>query len=200
MALKERLFGDRLPEISQYVDILSTRGVERGLIGPREVDRVWERHIFNSVAVAGLLPEGSSAVDVGSGAGLPGLPLALHRPDLRLTLLEPMLRRVTFLQEVVEELDLSDRVIVVRSRAEDHQATYDAVLSRAVAPLDRLIAWCAPLRSPSGVMLALKGRSAIDEVANAGGVLSRQGLIAGVLSVTADVTLEPTTVVRVQNA
>lgn len=200
MALKEGLFGDRLAQISRYVDILSTRGVERGLIGPREVDRIWNRHIFNSVAMASLLGEGASAVDVGSGAGLPGIPLALHRVDLHLVLLEPMLRRVTFLQEVVEELDMSDRVAVVRARAEDHVATYDAVLSRAVAPLDRLIGWCAPLRSPSGALLALKGRSAADEVSNAATALSREGLVADVVSVRADVSLEPATVIRVRKA
>ena len=194
------LFGDRYPVISQYVDILARRGVERGLIGPREVHRLWERHIINSVAIADLLAAGSTAIDVGSGAGLPGIPLALRRPDLRMTLLEPLLRRVTFLGEVVEELALSAHVNVVRGRAEGHRSTYDAVLSRAVAPLGRLIDWCVPLLAPGGAMLALKGQSAEREVAAADPVLQQRGLRAEVLSVEADPGAGPTTVVRVSMA
>lgn len=198
MTVQEVVFGPHLELISRYIDMLSSDGVTRGLIGPREVDRLWERHILNSVAVSELLPEGVVVVDVGSGAGLPGIPLAVLRPDLRITLLEPLLRRSTFLTETVEELGLVDRVEVVRARAEDHRQAYDVVLSRALAPLDRLVGWCEPLRAPDGVILAVKGRSAEEEVVTAARTLLDHRLSAEVLSVRAHPSAEPTTVVRVR--
>jgi 16S rRNA (guanine527-N7)-methyltransferase len=185
---------------ARYVDILATTGVERGLIGPRETDRLWERHVFNSAAVADLVPSGARVVDVGSGAGLPGIPLALRRPDLRVTLLEPLLRRATFLTETVQVLRLTDRVDVVRARAEDHAVTYDAVVSRALAPLPRLLGWCIPLTAAGGVVLALKGRSAVDEVAQEAKALARHHLAAEVITVRAHDAAEATTVVRVSDA
>ncbi len=197
MSVAETLFGGQFPLISRYVDILASTGVEWGLIGPREVDRLWERHILNSVALADLIPQGSRVVDVGSGAGLPGIPLAILRPDLEMTLLEPLLRRFGFLTHTVEDLGITHAVRVVRARAEQHRSSYDLVLARAVAPLDRLIAWCDPLRSPTGVILALKGRSAEDEVRGARALLRQHGLTASVLAVRASATSEPTTVVRV---
>lgn len=197
MSVAERLFGVQYPLISQYVDILASTGVEWGLIGPREVDRLWERHILNSVALADLIPQGSRVVDVGSGAGLPGIPLAILRPDLEMTLLEPLLRRFRFLTHSVEDLGITHAVRVVRARAEQHRSSYDVVLARAVAPLDRLIAWCDPLRSPTGVILALKGRSAEDEVRGVATLFHQRGLTASVLSVRASATSDPTTVVRI---
>lgn len=197
MSVAETLFGGQFPLISRYVDILASMGVEWGLIGPREVDRLWERHILNSVALADLIPQGSRVVDVGSGAGLPGIPLAILRPDLEMTLLEPLLRRFGFLTHTVEDLGITHAVRVVRARAEQHRSSYDMVLARAVAPLDRLIAWCDPLRSPTGVILALKGRSAEDEVRGARALLRQHGLTASVLAVRASATSDPTTVVRV---
>lgn len=182
----------------QYVDLLATTGVEWGLIGPREKDRLWERHVFNSAAVADLVPSGAYVVDVGSGAGLPGIPLALRRPDLRVTLLEPLLRRATFLTQAVETLGLTDRVEVVRARAEDHREAYDVVLSRALAPLPRLLGWCLPLAAGDGVVLALKGRSAQDEVDASNRDLVRQRLSAEVVSVRAYAAGDPATVVRVR--
>ena len=167
--------------IRSYVDILASRGIDWGLIGPRERDRLWERHVLNSVAIAGRIPEGASVVDVGSGAGLPGIPLAILRPDLSITLLEPLLRRANFLNLAVEELELGDRVQVVRGRAEEHRATYDIVTCRAVAPLPRLLAWCLPLVSPGGRLLALKGNSALDEVKAAKPDLKRLKVHASVL-------------------
>lgn len=174
------LFGPASEAIKRYVDILSSRGVEWGLIGPREGDRLWERHVLNSVALSPLLPEGATVVDVGSGAGLPGIPLALYRPDLRVTLLESLLRRSEFLSLAVEELGLADRVDVVRGRAEEHRGRYGVVTARAVAPLDRLIGWCSPLLAPGGALVALKGASASAELAAAAGSLRRDRL-AGVL-------------------
>lgn len=198
MSAATEIFGAMHDLAEQYVDILGSTGVEWGLIGPREVDRLWERHVFNSVALADLVPAGASIVDVGSGAGLPGVPLALRRSDLHVTLLEPLLRRHTFLRQTVTELGLDDRVEVVRARAEDHRRTYDVVVARAVAPLGRLLEWCAPLRSPTGLILALKGRSAAEEVATAAGTLAVHRLSAEVLSVRAHASTEPTTVVRVR--
>ncbi len=180
-----------------YVDILLDRGVVAGVIGPREADRIWDRHILNSLTLADLIPIGASVVDVGSGAGLPGIPLAIARPDLSVTLLEPLLRRTTFLEPVVRELGLGARVRVVRARAEDHHQQYDVVTARALAPLDRLIRWCRPLLKDGGTLLALKGRSAEDEIQAARDILATEHLSAHVLEVRATPDAEPTRVVRV---
>jgi 16S rRNA (guanine527-N7)-methyltransferase len=195
-AVVQELFGDASRQIGKYVDFLAMAGVERGLIGPREVNRLWDRHILNSVAVTSLVAPDATVVDVGSGAGLPGIPLAVLRPDLRVTLLEPLLRRVTFLNEAVDALGLADRVTVVRARAEEHRERYAVVLARAVAPLVKLVPWCAPLRSPTGTILALKGRSAADELRAAEAALARAGLIGEVRAVRAHPNAEPATVVR----
>ena len=190
------VFGSSLEAIKRYVDILADDGVERGLIGPREADRLWERHILNSVALTGLTPTDADVIDVGSGAGLPGIPLAILRPDLQVTLLEPLLRRATFLTETVATLGLGDRVQVVRGRAEEHRQQYAVVMSRALAPLDRLITWCGPLLRSDGTILALKGRSAADEIAAAAAELRRARLDADLISVSAHSEAEPATVVR----
>lgn len=197
-ALRE-LYGSAFPLISRYIDILGTKGTEWGLIGPRELDRLWDRHVANSVAVADLLPEGSSVVDVGSGAGLPGLPLAILRADLQVTLLEPLLRRSIFLTETVAELGLGDRVRVVRGRAEDHRVTYDVVTSRALAPLERLVGWCAPLRARDGDILAIKGRTAAEEIDANQHALAVARLSAEVLSVRAYPDADPATVIRLRS-
>jgi 16S rRNA (guanine527-N7)-methyltransferase len=177
---RAELFGSGGESISQYVDILASRGIDWGLMGPREGERLWDRHILNSIAAADLFPSGSSVVDVGSGAGLPGIPLAVLRPDLRVTLLESLLRRASFLELAVDELGLGDRVTVVRGRAEEYRGTFDVVTSRAVAPLPRLIGWCLPLVGTGGRVIALKGSTASDEVADASGLLQRQRLVARV--------------------
>ena len=162
--------------LSAYADLLATVGVERGLIGPREAPRLWERHLLNSVGVAELLEPGWSVVDLGSGAGLPGLVLAIVRPDLTLTLVEPLLRRATFLEEAVAGLGLPN-VTVRRARAEElaGELHADAVVARAVAPLDRLAAWALPLVRPEGLLLALKGAAAAEEVARTAGAVDRAG-------------------------
>jgi 16S rRNA (guanine527-N7)-methyltransferase len=194
----EEVFGPEYPTAKRYVDILSSRGIEWGLIGPREKDRLWDRHVLNSVAPAELLPQAATVADVGSGAGLPGIPLALLRPDLVVTLVEPLLRRTNFLSETVDELGLSDRVTVVRGRAEDHDVRYDVVVSRALAPLPRLLAWCEPLRRKDGSIVAIKGQSAADELADARKDLVRRGLVGEVLTVRAHPSVEPTSVVRIR--
>ena len=194
------VFGNHLSLASRYVDILLSRGIEWGLIGPREGPRLWDRHVLNSAALSDLIPQGSSVADVGSGAGLPGIPLAILRPDLQVDLVEPLLRRATFLTQAVDELGITARVSVVRARAEDHRKTYDVVVARALAPLDRLIRWCDPLRSADGVILALKGRSAGEELAGCRKLLVTRGLAGELLSVRAHPAVEPTTVVRLTTA
>jgi 16S rRNA (guanine527-N7)-methyltransferase len=194
----EAVFPEAADIAARYVELLATVGVERGLIGPREADRLWERHVFNSAAIADLVPEGVHVVDVGSGAGLPGIPVALRRPDLRVTLLEPLLRRATFLTEAVGILGLTDRVRVVRARAEDHAEAYDAVLSRALAPLPRLLGWCLPLTARGGSVLALKGRTAQEELDTSADELRSQRVSADVISVEAYAGADPATVVRVR--
>jgi 16S rRNA (guanine527-N7)-methyltransferase len=163
----ERLFGPRMDMAQRYAEILAGAGVERGLLGPREVGRLWDRHILNSAAVGELLGAGERIADIGSGAGLPGIPLALARPDLRLTLIEPLLRRSEFLREVVDALGLE--IAIVRGRAEDRAVReqvgdMDAVVSRAVASLDKLTKWSVPLLRPGGRMVAMKGERAEEEI------------------------------------
>jgi 16S rRNA (guanine527-N7)-methyltransferase len=152
-------------EIERYAELLATVGIERGLVGPREGDKIWERHIFNSLAVISLIPEGSSVIDIGSGAGLPGIPIALARPDLQVTLIEPLQRRVDFLSEAVEGLDIT----VLRGRAQDFKLKADFVTARAVAPLEKLknISW--HLVKKGGALLAIKGESAAQEVETVSG-------------------------------
>jgi 16S rRNA (guanine527-N7)-methyltransferase len=196
MSAAAEVFGPHLALAGRYVDILASRGIEWGLIGPREGDRLWDRHVLNSVALSDLVPQGSSVADIGSGAGLPGIPLAILRPDLQVDLVEPLLRRATFLTQAVDELGITDRVRVVRVRAEDHHQRYDVVVARALAPLGRLVAWCDPLRSPAGIILALKGRSAAEELTDAQKLLASRGLRGELLSVRAHQTVDPTTVIR----
>jgi 16S rRNA (guanine527-N7)-methyltransferase len=177
-SLADEFFGPgRLALADQYADFLATEGVLRGLIGPREAPRLWSRHLLNCVAIAPLIPQGSTVCDVGSGAGLPGLVLAIAREDLRVTLVEPLLRRTAFLEEVVELLGLGDSVDVVRGRAQDlHGARrFTIVTARAVAPLGRLLEWCMPLVEASGSLIALKGSSAEVEIVEAAPVLARLG-------------------------
>jgi 16S rRNA (guanine527-N7)-methyltransferase len=175
------VFGAALPAVERYVARLATDGVTRGLIGPREVDRLWQRHVLNSAAAAEAVPQGARVVDVGSGAGLPGIPLGLARPDLRVTLVEPMARRVEFLTEAVADLPgaaaegtaegTSDpaRWAVIRGRAEERSVVaavgpVDVVTARAVAPLPRLVAWCRGLLRPGTTLVALVGARAVDEL------------------------------------
>ncbi|NYE36349.1 16S rRNA (guanine527-N7)-methyltransferase [Nocardioides cavernae] len=164
---------DRVALAERYTELLATEGVLRGLIGPREAPRLWERHVLNSAVIEEAIPHGSTVCDIGTGAGLPGIVLAIARQDLAVTLVEPLLRRTTFLAEVVEELEL-DQVTVVRGRAEDlhGDATFDVVTSRAVAPLGRLLGWSMPLVAPSGALLAMKGQSIHEEIAAARDVLA----------------------------
>jgi 16S rRNA (guanine527-N7)-methyltransferase len=175
------VFGDRLDVARRYAELLGTGGIERGLLGPREVPRLWERHLVNSAVLTELVTDQDSRlVDVGSGAGLPGLAAAIRRPDLRVDLVESLQRRVDFLNEAVASLGLEGQVRVVRGRAED-PAVRDLVggapwvTARAVAPLDRLVGWCLPLLAPGGTFLALKGATAPEEVVAHSGAVRRAG-------------------------
>jgi 16S rRNA (guanine527-N7)-methyltransferase len=174
------VFGPRLEVAERYAAVLAGAGIERGLIGPGEVDRLWDRHILNSAAVGELLKAGDRVADVGSGAGLPGIPLALVRNDVHITLVEPLLRRAEFLAEVVELLGLP--VTVIRGRAEertvrDAAGEIDVVTSRAVASLDKLARWCLPMLRPGGRMLAMKGERAASEIEEHRRVLSSLGAV-----------------------
>lgn len=172
-----RYFGDALETAAAYAGLLAGAGTDRGLIGPREVPRLWERHLLNCAVVQEAVPEAADVVDVGSGAGLPGLVLAIARADLTVTLVEPLLRRTVFLNEVVAELGLTN-VRVVRGRAEDLADSLDAdvVTARAVAPIVKLARWCLPLVRPGGVVLAMKGSTVEEELADGRRELSALGV------------------------
>ena len=189
------VFGDRLALASTYAELLATDGVVRGLIGPREAPRLWERHLINCAVLGEMIPIGASVVDVGSGAGLPGIVLAVARPDLTITLVEPLARRTAFLSEAVTKLGLDATVTVVRSRAEDlagePPVAADVVTARAVAPLDRLAGWCLPLAAVGGRLLALKGASAADEVAEHRAAIARLGGAEPVIALCGVGVIEP---------
>lgn len=194
------VFSHALPQATRFAEILTREGVLRGLIGPREVPRLWERHLLNCGLLAQAIGPELDVCDVGSGAGLPGVVLALARPDLQVTLVEPLLRRTTFLEEVVAELELPN-VEVVRGRAEELHGKRDfaVVTSRAVAPLDRLLRWSMPLVRQGGELVAMKGSSVRDEIDAAGKALNKFG--AGRVAVEeygAGLVDRPTLVVRVE--
>jgi 16S rRNA (guanine527-N7)-methyltransferase len=194
------VFGDAIELAQRYAELLATDGVTRGLIGPRETSRLWDRHLLNCAVVAEWLPESGELVDIGSGAGLPGIVLAMLRPGLHVLLLEPLLRRSVFLEECVSALGLQNAT-VVRSRAEDKAVAgirADVVTARAVAPLDRLVGWAAALLRPGGELLAIKGQAAEAELAAARPVLSRLDVrSAEVLQAGHGRVISATTVVRV---
>lgn len=163
---RETLLASFFPEnqekIDKFAQILQTWGIDRGLVGPKEGDRIWERHIANCIPVSTLIPRDSFVADVGSGAGLPGIVIALARPDLRMTLIEPLQRRVDFLQEVISLLELE--IVVSRGRAESIKGNFDIVTARAVAPLPKLLGISWHLVRPNGSLLAMKGEGAQAEI------------------------------------
>lgn len=191
------LLGDRYDAVAAFAELLGEQGETRGLIGPRERERLWERHILNSAAVVPFLGPGR-IVDVGSGAGLPGVVIAAMLPDREVVLVEPMERRVAWLEEAAAAIG-ADNVTVIRARAEEIAGSLkaDALTARAVASVDKLVKWCLPLLSDSGHMAFLKGRAAAEEVERAKYVLRRAKLTAEVLSAPTLAGLEPTTVVRI---
>lgn len=192
-------FGAAWPTVSRFAALLREQGELRGLLGPREQSRLWERHLLNSAAVVQHLPRTGAIADVGSGAGLPGIVVAAMLPEAELVLIDPMERRTQWLEEVVAELGLSN-ARVVRARAEelDGALEADAVTARAVAAMDKLARWCLPLLRDGGTLVALKGRSAGDELEKAKYVLRKLGGDAGeVLDAPTIPGVDSTTVVRV---
>lgn len=193
-----RVFGSSIELARRYVSLLATDGIERGLIGPREADRLWTRHVLNCAVIGEAVPASARVVDIGSGAGLPGVCLALARPDVSVDLVEPLLRRTTFLTEVVDELGLA-RCRVVRGRAEEVAGAVggaDVLTARAVAPLAKLARWGAPLIRIGGTMMVMKGASAEEEVARDRAAVLRAGIAdVAVRSVGSGVVDPPTTLV-----
>lgn len=200
------VFGDRLDLACRFAELLGTEATTRGLIGPNEVPRLWDRHLLNCAVVSDLLPIGARVVDVGSGAGLPGVALAIRRPDLRVDLVESLQRRVAFLHETVLSLGLADAVRVVHGRAEDAATIAEVgeaqwATARAVAPLDRLVRWCLPLLQTDGQLLALKGSAAAQELAEHQVAIRRLGgRDLEVVGCGVDVLSEPTAVVVVRRS
>ncbi len=192
------VFGDRVALARRYTEALATSALQRGLIGPREVSRLWSRHVLNCAVVADVVARDSRLVDVGSGAGLPGLVLAIARPDLVVTLVEPLQRRVIWLNEVVAELGLGGSVRIHRGRAEQmSSAEFDVATARAVAGLATLAAWCVPLVRPGGQVLAIKGRTAEEELAAEAPGFDRLGVSGSeILECGGSVLQTPTRVVR----
>ncbi|MGN6721781.1 MAG: 16S rRNA (guanine(527)-N(7))-methyltransferase RsmG [Marmoricola sp.] len=196
------MFGDRLDLAVRYAHFLADQGTLRGLIGPREVPRLWDRHILNCAVVSEAIAPDLKVADIGSGAGLPGVVLAIRRPDLDVTLIEPLLRRATFLEECVALLDLSN-IRVERARAEEftQKSAFDVVTSRAVAELGKLAGWSMPLVRPGGLFLPMKGASAEDELASSSKVLRRLGATTSeVLKVGSGVVDPQVTLVAVRKA
>ncbi|AEI10532.1 glucose-inhibited division protein B [Corynebacterium resistens DSM 45100] len=197
-----KVFGSRVGLAEAYARSLASDGIERGLIGPREVPRIWERHVLNSAALEEAIPRDVRVVDVGSGAGLPGIPLAIARPDLNVQLLEPLLRRTVYLDEIVRELGLN--CSVHRGRAEDPNVVKelggaDVVTSRAVAPLGKLTTWSLPLVRVGGSMIALKGSSIAEEIVrDAKQIKKAGGGQPSSMLVGATLLNEPTHVVSVE--
>ena len=198
------VFGDRLGVAEQYARILAGPGLERGMIGPRELPRLWDRHLLNCAVVTELIPHAARVVDVGSGAGLPGLVLAIRRPDLQIDCVDSIRRRTDFLTETVTALELSDQVRVMSGRIEDPAVLEQVgdtewMTARAVAPIGRLVAWSVPALRDGGCLLAIKGATAGAELAAAKPVLTRLGADAGtILSVGTGVLPHPTTVVVIR--
>ncbi|NLS10438.1 16S rRNA (guanine(527)-N(7))-methyltransferase RsmG [Nesterenkonia sp. MY13] len=194
------LFGEQLPLAQRYVEHLCTTGITHGLLGPREVPRMWGRHVLNCAVLGPELPAEGSVADVGSGAGLPGIALALARPDVDFTLIEPMERRVDWLAEVVRDLGL-ENVQVIRARAEDVQdeVMADVVTARAVSSLKKLIPLTTPLMDEDGELMFFKGRSAAEEIEAAAKQIKRAKLQAPKIQLLGEELLEePTTIVRLR--
>jgi 16S rRNA (guanine527-N7)-methyltransferase len=190
------VYPDAAENLARFAHWLAGAGVERGFLGPREVDRIWDRHIANCAAVEELIPANSKVFDIGSGAGLPGLVLAIVRPDITIGLIEPLMRRSEFLKEVVTDLGLTEQVTVIRGRAEELKGqTAPVVTARAVAPLGKLLTWSLPLTTKGGQILAMKGSSAATEIADAKEIL--KGRKAEIVLCGQGVVDPQTTVVRV---
>ena len=190
------VYPDAAENLARVADWLSGAGIERGFLGPREADRIWDRHILNCAVVEELIPQGSKVFDIGSGAGLPGLVLAIVRPDITIGLIEPLMRRSEFLSEVAADLGITNQVTVMRGRAEELKGqTAPIITARAVAPLGKLLTWSLPLTTKGGQILAMKGSSAATEITDAADIL--KGRKAEIVLCGEGIVDPQTTVVRV---
>ncbi|MFM2024733.1 MAG: hypothetical protein RLZZ56_746 [Actinomycetota bacterium] len=190
------VFGDRLDLARGYANALVRDGDLLGLLGPREMPRLWSRHILNSAVVAELVAPGKTVCDIGSGAGLPGIPMAIVLPETRFTLIEPMERRSDWLVSVVEELGLTN-VEVLRARAEEVGEAFDIATARAVSALPKLLRMCVPLVRHGGEILALKGSKAAEEIEEAKRLQKKLGIASFKIELAgAQLLPEPTLVVR----
>jgi 16S rRNA methyltransferase gidB len=202
-AAAEEIFGDNLPKAIRYHESLATDGNIRGFMGPREIPKLWDRHILNCAVIGEAMRHGIKVTDIGSGAGLPGIPLAIARPDLDITLIEPLLRRSTYLAEIVDQLELPN-VTVVRGRAEDKAirkqvGLADVVTSRAVAPLGKLAHWSLPLAKVGGRMTAMKGESVAEELDRDAAIIAKAGAGASKIFVVGEGLLpQPTTLISIE--
>ena len=192
----ENAYPEAISTLAKYHDWLAGAGIERGLLGPREQDRIWDRHIANCAVIEECIPMNSVVYDIGSGAGLPGVVLGIVRPDIQIGLIEPLLRRANFLSEVVDDLGLEHRISVHRGRAEELKLpSADVVTARAVAPLEKLLKWSIPLARKGGLVLAMKGQSAQEEIEAAKSQLT--GRTAQIVTCGSGIIDPATTVVRV---
>ena len=195
-----QVFGDGFDKAVAYAELLASEGELRGLIGPRELPRLWTRHLLNSAAVEGFIPEGARLADVGSGAGFPGVVVAILRSDLDVHLVEPMERRTTWLADVVRHLELNN-VTIYRARAEELDDQFDVVTARAVAALKKLVPWVGPLIVSGGRLVALKGERAAAEIDEAAKVLRKHRLVdAAVHEVLVPGTEVPTRIVEARRS
>ncbi|MCS4490458.1 16S rRNA (guanine(527)-N(7))-methyltransferase RsmG [Corynebacterium sp. ES2794-CONJ1] len=191
-----------MEKAQRYHQLLATMGLERGFLGPRELPRLWDRHILNCAVIGEAIKPNMRVADIGSGAGLPGIPLAIARPDLDIVLIEPLLKRSEFLKYVAVELDLNN-IWVLRGRAEEKEVRrevggVDIVTSRAVAPLGKLAGWSLPLVDKGGRMLALKGSSVHEEIERDKRVITKAGGADIKVFTVGEILPEPTTVVSIR--
>lgn len=193
----QRIFGPSIDKARAYAQALANDSDELGLLGPRELDKLWSRHILNSAVVSELIRSGERVADVGSGAGLPGIPMAIAKPDAKFVLIEPMERRSSWLQKIVAELELNN-VEVIRARAEEVQLSdFDVVTARAVAALEKLLKLCVPLLHPGGRLIALKGSKAVEEIEDAKRLQKKLKIASFKLLICGEEFLsEPTSVVE----
>ncbi len=196
------IFGDRLPLAERFVAILADTGIAHGLIGPREAPRLWDRHVLNCAVAHRLIPHSlpgsrQRVADVGSGAGLPGLALAIARPDLEIHLIEPLTRRTGWLSGTIATLGI-DNAVVHTARAESmwDRLTVPYVTARAVSGIVQLAGWTLPLLAPGGSLLALKGSRAGSELADNRAALTQMGVVDAAVETVGEELAEPTTILR----
>ena len=191
------IFGSQIEKARAFAQKLANDSDDLGLLGPRELDKLWTRHILNSAVVAETVKAGDLVADVGSGAGLPGIPMAIALPEARFVLIEPMERRSNWMLEVIEELGLTN-VEVRRARAEEVlDLKFDIVTARAVAALDKLLRLIVPLLKPGGSLIALKGWKAAEEIEAARKLQKKLGIASFEIQICGEKFLaEPTSVVK----